>query len=74
MYATYTEDGERYEVEVLADRSDDETWRYRLQRIDTGEEFSFMKRKDGTGWAGMGVLRFPDGRVVPDNVISFKMQ
>jgi hypothetical protein len=73
MKAIYSEDGEIYEVEVLADRSDDEAWRYRLRRIDTGTEFNFMKRKDGAGWAGMGVLRFADGRVVPDNVISFKM-
>jgi hypothetical protein len=74
MKAIYTEGGERYEVEVLADNSDYEAWRYRLTRIDTGEEFNFMKRKDGAGWAGIGVLRFPDGRVVPDNVISYKMQ
>ena len=60
-------------MEVLADNSDDEAWRYRLQRIDTGKEFNFMKRKDGAGWYGMAVLRFPDGQVVPDNVISFKM-
>ena len=71
MQATYTENGESYQVTVVNEWSDDDAWRFRLRRLDpldSGEEFTFMKRKDGTGWFGMGVLRFEDGRCVPDNV------
>lgn len=69
--ATYTEDGERHAVEVLEDQSDDDAWRFRLRVLDTDQEFDVMKRKDGAGWFGMWVLRFEDGRTVPDNVYSF---
>lgn len=71
MRATYTEDGESYAVEVLEDRSDQDAWRYRLRRTDNGQDFNVMKRKDGAGWFGMWVLRFEDGRTVPDNVYRF---
>lgn len=71
MDANYTEGGQLYRVTVVSESSDDEAWRLRLRRLDNGEEFNFMKRKDGSGWFGMGVLRFDDGRTVPDNVYQF---
>lgn len=73
MNATYTEDNQTIQVTVVNETSDDETWRFRLRRVDTGEEFTFMKRKDNSGWFGMGVLRMDDGRTVPDNVYQFKV-
>ena len=71
MNATYSEDGEIYPVTIINETSDDEAWRFRLKRQDNGEEFTFMKRKDGSGWFGMGVLRLADGRCVPDNVYAY---
>lgn len=71
MQATYTEDGKSYRVTVVSESSDADERRFRLRRLDsldTGEEFPFMNRKHGPGWFGMGVLRFDDGRCVPDNV------
>ena len=73
MNATYTEDGKTYQVTVLNETSNDEVWRFRLQRLDNGEEFTFMKRKDGSGWFGMGVLRLEGGRTVPDNVYAYRV-
>jgi hypothetical protein len=72
MNATYTEGSQTYQVTVVSESSDDEAWRFRLRRLDNGEEFTFMKRKDGSGWFGMGVLRMDDGRTVPDNVYPLK--
>ena len=68
MQATYTENGESYQVTVVSESSDADTWQFRSRRLGSGEEFTFMKRKHGTGWFGMGVLRFEDGRCVPDNM------
>jgi hypothetical protein len=71
MTATYTESSQNYQVTVINETSDDDAWRFRLKRQDNGEEFTFMKRKDGSGWSGMGVLRLEDGRNVPDNVYAY---
>ena len=71
MQATYTENGESYQVTVVNEWSDADAWRFRLRRLDpldSGEEFTFMKRKDGTCWFGMGVLRLDNDRCVSDNV------
>jgi hypothetical protein len=72
MNVTYTEDNQTFQVTVVSETSDDEAWRFRLRRLDTGEEFTFMKCKDNSGWFGMGVLRMDDGRTVPDNVYQIR--
>jgi hypothetical protein len=72
MNVTYTEDNQTFQVTVVSETSDDEAWRFRLRRLDNGEEFTFMKRKDNSGWFGMGVLRMDDGRTVPDNVYQIR--
>ena len=71
MNATYTQDGKTYQVTLLKETSDEEVWRFRLQRLDNAEEFTLMKRKDSSGWFGMGVLRLECGRTVPDNVYAY---
>lgn len=72
MNATYTEDNQTFQVAIVNETSDVEAWRFRLRRLDNGEEFTFMKRKDNSGWFGMGVLRMDDGRTAPNNVYPLK--
>ena len=63
--AEYSEDGERFWVDVLADNSDAEWHKFDLRQHETNETFSVSWKKKGGYCGGMWRLRFEDGRVVP---------
>jgi hypothetical protein len=70
MQATYTEDGESYRVIVVSELSNADV-RFRLRRLDcldSGEAFTFMKPKDAKGWFGVRVLRLDNSRCVLNSV------